>query len=115
MNGMVMSISEVKVSQVDRQGEQTLQNADRVVPINREIGQQQKRSEGAALPESCRNNTPLRPLRSNPLNQKPQTKDETAAPSNDFPKIECNAENHDLAERKMKMHNAKNVRQKHRP
>jgi hypothetical protein len=90
MFGVLMSVAEIKISQVNRQGKQCAQNADRIMPVKREINQQQYRADCAAFPETDWNNALAGPFRRDPLNNEAGTEDEVAAPAKNFPAIDRN-------------------------
>jgi hypothetical protein len=112
MDRVMMGVAKIEVSKVNRQRKEALEYAHGVVPIDREIGQQEKRPKSAALPESDRNNTSLGPFRREPLDQETKAKDEAAAPSDDLPEVEGDAKDHHVTEKKNPMHKRQNVRQK---
>src|SRR5437764_508221 len=88
---VLMSIAEIKISQVNRQGKQRAQHSDRIVAVKREVNQQQDRADCAAFPKTNRNNALAGPFRCDPLNDKAGTENEVAAPAKNFPAIDCNS------------------------
>ena len=83
---MMTSPTEVQIAQVNRQGQRGLQNADRIVAINRKITQSQKRAERAAFPKAKRDHALARPFRGNPLNEKAETENEGAGQADNLPR-----------------------------
>jgi len=88
---VMVSIAEIKISQVNRQGKQCAQHSDRIVAVKREVNQQQDRADCAAFPKTNRNNALAGPFRCDPLNDKAGTENEVAAPAKNFPAIDCNS------------------------
>jgi len=86
---VLVSIAEIKISQVNRQGKQCAQHSDRIVAVKREVDQQQDRAERAAFPKTNWNNALTGPFRRDPLNDEAGTENEVAAPAKNFPAIDC--------------------------
>ena len=106
-----MGVTKIEIAQVNRQGQQILEDAHRIVPVDRKITQRQKRPERATFPKAERNDTLLRALGGDPLKEKTQTENSGAEPTNDFPRRD--GEPIDLQPReKMKtIHNGGTLRQ----
>src|SRR3989442_8087917 len=65
----VMGVAEVQIPQINRKRQHTLQNTDRIMPIDRKITQEQKRAEGAALPKAEWNHAFAGPFGGDPLDE----------------------------------------------
>ncbi len=107
MFGVAMCVAKVKITQVDREREQVLQNADGIVPVDRKVTQDQQRTDRAAFPETEGNHAFFRALRSDPLNNKAEAEDEAPAQSNDLPWIESDAEHSSVGQEVQAVHRAK--------
>ena len=86
---VMVSIAEIKISQVNRQGKQCAQYSDRIVAVKREVNQQQDRADCAAFPKTNRNNALAGSFRCDPLNDEARTENKVAAPAKNFPAIDC--------------------------
>src|SRR4051794_38516782 len=90
---VVMSVAKIKISQIDRKRHRRAQHSDRVVPVNREIGEHEERADRTAFPETKRNHALSRPLRCDPLDQKSQSENDTSAQPHDLPEINRDSKN----------------------
>src|ERR1043166_5938299 len=66
----MMRIPKIQISEINWKRQDALQNPDRIVPIDGEIGQQEKRAGSAAFPKAERNHTFTSALGGDPLNEK---------------------------------------------
>ena len=89
---MMMGPAEVQIAQVNRQGQRGLEDADRIVTVNREVTQGQKRAERAAFPKAERDDAFLCPFRGDPLDEEAQTENERAGETDNFPRIDRDVE-----------------------
>ena len=88
----MMRPTEVQIAQVNRQRQRGLKDANRIVPVNREVTQSQKRAERAAFPKAERDHAFARPFRGDPLNEEAQTENKGAGEADNFPRINRDVE-----------------------
>jgi hypothetical protein len=103
---MLMSVAKIKISEINRQGEQCAQHPDRIMPVKREINQQQYRADCAAFPETNRNNALAGPFRCDPLDNEAGTENEVAAPAKNFPAIDRNSSDRSIGNQMKTVHGA---------
>jgi hypothetical protein len=92
MFGMMTRPTEVQIAQVNREGQRGLEDADRIVPVNREVTQSQKRADRAAFPKAERDHAFFCPFRGDPLNEEAKTENEGAGEADNFPRIDRDVE-----------------------
>ena len=80
-----MRPTEVQIAQIDRKRQGRLQDADRVVTVDREVTQGENRPDRAAFPESEWNDAFFGALRSDPLNDEAQAENQAASEADKFP------------------------------
>ena len=103
---VLMSVAEIKISQVNRQWKQCAQHADRIVAVKREVNQQQDRADCAAFPKTNRNNALAGAFRCDPLNDKAGTENEVAAPAKNFPAIDRHSSDRCIGNQMKTVHGA---------
>src|SRR6266513_2844758 len=78
MLGLAMRVTEIKISQVDRQRHRRAQYAHGIALVDRKITEHQQAPDRAALPKTERNHTFPRAFRRDPLDDEPETENERA-------------------------------------
>src|ERR1700676_4351391 len=89
---LVVRVAKIQIAEINRERKQALQHPHRIVPVNREVAEQQKRSQSAAFPEPKRDHALARPLRSDPLDQEAQSENDAAAQPDNLPRSEYEPE-----------------------
>src|SRR2546421_10788981 len=78
MLGLAVRVTEIKISQVDRQRHRRAQHAHGIALVDRKITEHQQAPDRAAFPKAERDYAFPRAFRRDPLNHEPQTEDERA-------------------------------------
>ena len=99
-------ISEIQVSQIDRQRHRRAQNADGIALIDRKITEHQQTAESTAFPKTERDHTFPSSFRRDPLDQETEAKNQAAGQPDDFPRVNQNSKYVGLGEKLEALHNA---------
>jgi hypothetical protein len=111
MPGRPVGVTKVKIAQIDWKGHRGAQYAYGIPLVDRKVTQHQQTPKRAAFPEAKGNHTFSRPLRSDPLDDKPQAENKGAGQSHDFPRMNQDSEKVRLGEKLKAVHKAKTFRQ----
>jgi hypothetical protein len=106
MLGIAVGVAKIEVPQINRQRHCGAQNADGIALIDRKVTKHEEAPESAAFPKAEWDYTFPSPFRGDPLDQEAQAKNQAAAQSDDFPRVNQDPEHMRFGEKLETVHNA---------